>query len=185
MLDRFECCNFQKTFFAGCLSLRLLLVAARCSATAGTLKLASLGANVWASVRVRNSRSLSEVTAGLAGVALALDQDGVVAGGRQQGELIERQHFAAGLGDSLTSPLGDAQGADSQLGNGQQTQVIGDGSNHDGDVVLGRFALLQQATYALQRDDWAMDPAHEQTLQDDFVELLVRTAVQETVQLKE
>lgn len=98
--------------------------------------------------------------------------------------MIECQHFSASLGDSLASAFGDAECANSQFGDLEKTQVIGDGANNDDDVAFLGLAGLDQATDALKRDDWSVDARHKQTLQDDFVELLVSTAVQEAVQLK-
>lgn len=121
----------------------------------------------------------------LASVALALDQDGVVAGRSEQGQLVEGDDLAASLCDTLASLLGDTEGTDAQFRDLEQTQIIGDGSHDDGNVAFGGLTVLQQADDALQRDHRAIDFAHKQTLQDDLVELLVCTAVQEAVQLKE
>lgn len=162
----------------------LLLVTARCTTTTSALKLTSLRADVRSCVRVRDSRSPTEVLACLASWSLALHQNRVVASRRSQSQLIECDDLSTSLGDALASTLGDAEGADAQLGHLQQTQVIGDGANDDGDVALGSLALLQQTRDALQGDDWTMDSAHEQALQDDLVELLVSSSVQEAVELK-
>lgn len=163
---------------------RLLLVTAWCTTTASLLELASLWANVWFGVGVWHTGSSAEVTACFTGVALALDQDCVVSGRWQECQLIECQHFSASLGDSLTSAFSDTESANSQFWDLKKTQVVGDASNNDDDVAFLSLAGLDQATDALKRDDWSVDARHKQTLEDDFVELLMCTAVQEAIELK-
>lgn len=124
------------------------------------------------------------MTAGLASVALALHQDGVASGRRQQSQLIEGEDLTACLQDAFTGSFGHTQSTDAQLGDVQETQVVGHSSDNDGNAVVLGLTYLEQAQDSLQRDDGAVDPAHEQASQDDLVELLVRTAVQEAVQLK-
>lgn len=160
----------------------LLLVTAAGATTTSTLELASLRANIWASVRVGHTRSFAEVLEGSTGGTSTLEQQGVLASGRTQGQLIQSQHLTAGLQDALASRLGDMQGAQRQLGDHQQTGVIGNGTNnHNGRLWL--VGCLEEASDALQRHWWPVYSAHEQTFQDDTVELLVGTTLQETVQL--
>lgn len=136
-------------------------------------------------MRVWDSRSATEVTAGLTGVAFSLEKQRVVTSWSQQGELIESDDFTASLCNTLAGTFSHTQGADAQLWNGQETQIISHGSDNNGKVVFLGLSLLHQASNSLQRDDWLVDLRHKQSLQNDFVELLVCTAVEETVQLKE
>lgn len=122
--------------------------------------------------------------AGFASVALALHQDGVASGRRQQSQLVEREDLTAGLDDTFTGAFGHTQSTDAQLRDIQETQVVGHGTDNYGNGVVLGLTDLEQAQDSLQRDDGAVDPAHEQTSQDDLVEFLVCTAVQKAVQLK-
>lgn len=115
---------------------------------------------------------------------LALQQQGSLASWRAQGQLIESDHFAASFQDAGASLLGDAEGAQLQLWHLQQTHIIGDCTDND-DSFLCLAAGLQETGNLLQRNWWQIGAAHKQTLQNDFVELLVRATVQETVQLQE
>jgi hypothetical protein len=133
---------------------------------------------------MRDTRSTAKVTAGFASVAFSLDENGVVAGWSHQSQLIESDHFAASLCDSLAGTLGDAESTDAELGNLQQTQVVGDSADDDCDIGFLSLALVQQTDNALQRNNGLVDFAHKQTLEDDLVKLLVRATVQEAVQLK-
>lgn len=119
----------------------------------------------------------------LAGLALTLHQDRVLAGRGTQSQLVEGQHLAAVLHDALAGLVGDAQGAHLQLRHVQHTRVVGDRSDDDGDALLG-LAVLQETGDLLQRDGRTVGAAHEQAAQHDAVELLLGAAVQEAVQLK-
>lgn len=133
-------------------------------------------------MRVRNTGRLAKVLERSARGTLALHQEGSLAGGRTDGQLVEGEDLSALGEDSATGSLGDAQGAHLQLGDLQHAGVISDGSDNDGDRVFGG-ALLQEAGQTLQRDRSLVGAAHEQATQDDLVELLVRTTVQEPVEL--
>lgn len=71
----------------------LLFVTAWTSASASTLKLATLGAHKWLGVRVRHSRSRPKVLHGLSGVPAALQQHHSVACGHSQRQLVKSYHF--------------------------------------------------------------------------------------------
>lgn len=162
----------------------LFLVAARCTTTASLLELTSLRAHVWFSMRVWNTGSSAKVFVGLTGGTLALDHDCVLSSWGQQSQLIECHHFASSLSDSLAGTFGDAESANSQFWDLEETDIISDAANNDDDLVLLSLASLNQAPNALKRNDWSVDARHKQTLENDFVELLVCTTVQEAVQLK-
>lgn len=166
------------------MSIFLTLVSAGRATTTGLLELASLGAHVRPSVRLWHTRSLSEVTAGLTGLALTLHQDRILAGGGTQSQLVEGQHLTAVLHDTLTGLVGDAQSAHLHLGHVQHTGIVGHGANNDGDRV-GLLALLHEAGHLLQGDGGTVGAAHEETTQNDAVELLLGAAVQEPVELKD
>jgi len=97
-----------------------------------------------------DTRSTTEVLAGLASCTLALQEDGVLSGWRQQSQLIESQDLAAVLDDPLASALSDTESTDAQLGDLQQAQIVGDGSDDDGNCVLACLALLGQTLNALK-----------------------------------
>lgn len=166
-----------------CASCCLLLVAAASSATASTLEFTALGSDIWACVRMWHTWSLTEVLVGHTCGTFALQQHCTLAGWRANGQLIEGQHFTALLEDAATSLFGHMQSAqfdafrDTQLAN-----VIGDCANNDNNAVLV-FSGASETNDSLQRNWWLIGAAHKQAFQDDFVELLVCPAVQETVQL--
>lgn len=161
------------------------LEAARLSATAGLLELAALGTNIGLGVVVG---AHVEVLHGLARVLGTAEEDGVAALGRTQGELVEGQALAAGSQDPGTGGLGEAQSGDRQLGQLQETVVIGDATDDDdrlGRLATGRdtTAVLRQVYQARHADRRTVDLGHEQTAQDDLVEARVSAAGQEAIEL--
>lgn len=162
----------------------LFLVAAWCSTTTSTFKFASLGSDIWSRVWVRNTRSLSEVLACLTSITFALHQNCVLSSWWQEGQLIESEHFTASLDDSLACTLGDSQSTDANFWNIENSQVVCDSSDNDGNISLFCLASLHQAQYALKRNNWLVDATHEETAQNDFVELLMGSSIQESIELK-
>lgn len=133
-------------------------------------------------------RTEAEVLDGLTGGALAAEEDGVGAGGRTGGELLEREGLAAGGGDAGTGGGGEAQGGDGEGlagGEGGQTDVVGDGADEDEDLV-GRLSaaaglLLDEAG---ERERGPVDLGLEEAAEDDAVEACVRAAGEEAVELR-
>ncbi len=110
----------------------------------------------------------AEVLDSLARVLGAAEEEGVGAGGLLEGELVEGDDRAAGSGDAGTGGGGDAESGNRDLGDGQETVVIGDGANDDDGLLL--VAVLEVGRNAGQRDGGAVDAAHEQAAEDHLVE---------------
>lgn len=126
--------------------------------------------------------SLAEVLVGSTCGTFALHQQCAFPGWRADSQLIEGDNFTAGSQDAGTCLFGHTQSTQFNFRHFQQAIVVRDGTNNDNGLL--RFAAgLQQTCYFVQRQWWQIGTAHKQTLQHDFVELLVCTSVQETVQL--
>lgn len=110
------------------------------------------------------------------------EQNGASASRAAESELIEGHALTTSAGDASTSGLGETQSADGELGDVLETSVIGDSADDDGDLVL---LALHVAGHAGDGHRRAVHLGHEQTLQDDGIEVGVGTAGQETVQLDE
>lgn len=111
---------------------------------------------------------LAKVLDGLAPLLGAAQEDGAFAERRHEGQLVEREDLAAGIEDAGTGGLCDAQGGDGELGDGEQTHVVGDGADEHGDLVGLVLEVLAQPG---ERQGRAVDLAHEQALEHDLVEL--------------
>lgn len=70
---------------------------------------------------------------GLTSRPLAPEQDSVGTGWRTERKLVERQNLATGIKNAVLGRFGEPQSGDSEFGNGQQTDVICDGSDLDDD----------------------------------------------------
>ena len=88
------------------------------------------------------------------------------------------------LQDPLTGLLSDAESAKSHLGDLKDPQIVGDGSNDDGDLV-GITGLLHVPDQPGDGEGRTVDLAHEEPPQDDLVELGLGPPGQEPVELDE
>ena len=110
----------------------------------------------------------AEVLDGLTGVLGATEDQGVAAGGGTQSKLVQGDGLTAGGDDAGTGGGGESQGSDGDLGEGQQTVVVGDGAdNNDGALLT---LLVDVGNNAAQGDGRTVDLGHEQAAQDDLVE---------------
>ena len=164
-------------------SAALLLVSSACPATSGSLELPALGSDHGLDVGAGNAGG-AKLSVGFPGGAPTLQEDGVLASGGHQGQLIEGQNLASVLQDALAGLLGDAEGDDGEsLGDLEDPVVLGDGADDDGDFVLTTL-LGHQSGDAGERDGRPVDSGHEQAAEDDAVELGIGTTGQETVELE-
>merc|ERR1719221_680183 len=114
----------------------------------------------------------------------ALDEQGVLASGGPQGELVEGDDLTSSLQDPLPDLLSHPEGAQGQLGHVEDAEVVGDGAHADGQ--LGGVTLALQVPHqASQGERGAVDLAHEEPPKDDLVELGVGPAGEEPVELDE
>lgn len=121
----------------------------------------------------------AEVLDGLTGVLGTAEEDGVGASGGAHGELIDGEALTASGKDASAGGCGEAESSDRQLGDGEETVVIGDSGDDDDGLALG---LLGGVLVGSSSDDArnahgrAVDLAHHQTTEDGLVELGVGTA---------
>ena len=161
------------------------LEATRVAATTGLLELAALGADVRGNavvgVRVAHRGGVAEEAVGLAGLERATEQHGVGASRGDKGELVESQALAAGLGDASAGTLSEVKGADLEVGRELRgADVVGDGANNNSDLAGARAHERGNLADGHRR---AVGAGGEEALQDDAVELGVRAAGKEAVEL--
>lgn len=122
----------------------------------------------------------AEVLGGLPGGLATPQEDGVGSGGGTEGELIEGQDLTAGLEDAGAGALGEPQSAHGQLGELEETGIIGDGADDNGDLVL---LALGEAGELDEGQGGLVGPAHAEPLQHDAVEVSASPAGEEPVEL--
>lgn len=116
----------------------------------------------------------AEVLDGLAGVLGAAEEQGVASGGGAEGKLVEGDGLTAGGSNAGTGGGGEAESRNGDLGDGQETVVVGDGANDDDGLLL--VAVLDVGGNAGEGDGRAVDARHEEAAQDNLVEVGLRAA---------
>jgi hypothetical protein len=103
------------------------------SATTTTLELATLALDVWLLALMGTH---TEVLDGLAGVLGTTEEDNVATSRVLKGELIEGQALTACSLDASASRRSEAKSSDGQLGDCEETVVIGDGTDNGDSLTL-------------------------------------------------
>jgi len=172
---------FFAAFFLGLYKCRqcLDLEATRRTTSTSALELASLASDVGLDVAAGGS-GVAKVLDGLASVLGAAEENGVGSLGSKQGELVKGQALTASSSDPGTGSVREAEGADPELGGGDETRIVGDSSDKNGDLVLLALHVAHNAGNAHRGP---VDARHEQTLQHHAVERAGGTAIQEPVNL--
>lgn len=116
----------------------------------------------------------AEVLDSLTSILGATQDQSVAASGGAQSKLIQGDGLAAGLDDAGTGSGGESQSSDIDLGEGQETVVVGDGADDDDGALL--TLLVDVGDDAGQRDRRAVDLGHKQASENDLVEVGIRAA---------
>ncbi len=119
---------------------------------------------------------------GLTGVLRTADKDGVGASRALQGKLVKGEAGTSGLLNAGAGSLGEVEGSHLNLGDFQQTDVIGDAGDSYNDLGVSGLATI--ARNAGQADWGAIDAGGVETLEDNLVEAGVCAAGQEAVELR-
>lgn len=135
----------------------------------------------WVFTHLVRVRAETEVLNSLTGVLGATEEQGVGTGRGTQSKLVQGEGLTTGLLDTGTSGSGEAQGSNGQLGDVQETVVVGDGADdNDGLALLG---LGDVGSDARERDGGTVDARHEETAENSLVEVGLGTAWKEQVSL--
>jgi len=160
------------------LSVRLNLETTRTSPATSPLEFAALGLDEGFLVLVG---AHAEVLEGLTAVLGSTEDHGVAAGRGAQSQLVEGDGLAASSGDAGTGGSGEPKGGNADLGEGQETVVIGDSADDDDGSLLS--LLVDVGRDARERDRRSVDLGHKQAAEHNLVEGSVGPAGQEAVQL--
>lgn len=116
---------------------------------------------------------------GFSRVLGSTEQEGVRTGRSAHGQLVQSQRLTTSLLDSGSGGGCEAESGDGELGNGEETVVVGDGAHNDDGLALvflcGTLAL-GDGYEAGNGDGRAVDAGHEEAAEDDLVEVGVGTA---------
>lgn len=124
---------------------------------------------------------------GLARVAGTTEEEGVGTGRLAERKLVKSEALSSGLLDTGTGSAGEAEGGDRELGNLDETKVVGDGTDGDNGVLVGvgLVRLGDLTGNARDRKRGSVDLRLVQPPQDDLVEPRLSLASQESVELYE
>jgi len=80
--------------------------------------------------------SEAKVLDGLSGVLWSSEEEGVASGWGTESQLVQSQNFTTGSKDAGTGGSSETECSNAELGNGQETVVIGDSANDDNGSLL-------------------------------------------------
>jgi len=104
----------------------------------------------------------------LSGVLWSSEKESVASGRSPQGQLIQSQSLPTSRENACTSGCGESESGNAELGNSQETVVIGDCANNDNGLVVGLFGSVRNNSG--DRDGWTIDAGHEESAENDLVE---------------
>lgn len=135
-------------------------------------------------VAAGNTGGGTEVAVRLASLDGAAEEHSVGTSGAEGGQLIEGQGLATVLHDASASSLREAKSGNLDvLREGEETLVIGNATNNNGDL-LAQILALGVADDLSNRDGSAVNAAHAEAVKDDLVELAASAAGKEAVELQ-
>lgn len=99
-------------------------------------------------------------------------QQRIGTGRSEQRQLIQCDRLASGSNNPGTRGGGESESGDSDFGDGEQTDIVGDGADYDDDLAFGLGVCLADELVDAGKGDWgAVDFGHEEAVEDDFVEV--------------
>lgn len=115
----------------------------------------------------------AEVPDGLTGVLGAAEDQGVAASGGTESKLVQSDGLTTGGEDAGAGSSGEAESRNRDLGDGQETVVVGDSADNDDGPLL---VLGNVGGNAGQRHRGTVDLGHKEAAEDDLVEGSVSAA---------
>jgi len=127
--------------------------------------------------------SEAEVLNSLSGVLGSSEKECVASSRSSKGQLIQSQSLTSGSNNAGTGSGSESESGYTELGDGQETVVIGNGANDDNGLVVGLLGGVRDDSR--DGNGRSVDARHKKTAQDDLIEGRVGPAGQETVELYE
>jgi len=100
--------------------------------------------------------------------------------GGLKGELIESQSLTTSSDNSFSGFFSESQGADGELGEFEESDIVGDGGNADSDFIFSSLKVLGDSR---NRDGVSVGSRLVKSLEDGLVEGGVSSSGQEFVEL--
>jgi hypothetical protein len=112
--------------------------------------------------------SEAEVLNSLSGVLGSSEEQGVASSGSSKSQLIQSQNLSSSSEDAGTSRSGEAKSGNAELGDGQETVVIGDSANNDNGLVVGLLGGIRNNSGDGNRG--SVDAGHEKSAENYLIE---------------
>ena len=110
-------------------------------------------------------------------------QDSVLSSWSLQSELVESQALTTSSDDSFSGLFSESEGTDSQLWDGEESDVVGDGGNSDNDGVVGLSLEVLDVLDDSGDTDWiTIGVRLVKSLEDGFIEGRVSSSGQEFIE---
>ena len=106
-------------------------------------------------------------------------EEGVFTSWGSESELIESQALTTSSDDSLSCLFSESQSADSELGDGQESDVVGNGGDDDDGLIFSTLEVLNDSGNA---DGISDDSRLVKSSEDGLVECRVGSSGQELVE---
>ena len=113
-------------------------------------------------------RTEAEVLDSLSGVLGATEEQGVASGRRTESKLVQGQDLTTSSHNAGTSGSSEAESSNAELGDGQETVVISDGTNNHNGLVVGLLGSV--GDNSRDGDRWSVDAGHKKAAENDLVE---------------
>lgn len=110
----------------------------------------------------------AEVLNSLSGVLRSTEEEGVASGRSAESQLIQGEDLTTGGQDAGAGSGGEAESRNAELGDGQETVVVGDGADDDDGLVVGLLGDVGDDPG--ERHGGPVDAGHEEAAEDDLVE---------------
>lgn len=122
---------------------------------------------------------------GLTSVTGTTEEEGVGTGRLAESELIKSDALSSGLLDASTSGTGESEGGNRELGDLDETSIVGDGTDSDDGVLVSvsLVGLGDLTSDAGDRKRGSVDLGLVQPAEDDLVEPRFSATSQESVEL--
>lgn len=118
--------------------------------------------------------SKAEMLNSLSGVLGSSEEQGVASSGSSESQLIQGQDLSSSCDNAGTGGRGEAESGDAELGDGQETVVIGDSADDDNGLVVGLLGGVRNNSG--DGDRGSVDAGHKKSAENDLVEGRVGSA---------
>lgn len=110
----------------------------------------------------------AKVLDGLTGVLGSSEEQGVASGGGSESQLIQSQDLSTSSHNAGPSSSSEAEGRNTELGNGQEAVVISDSPDNDNGLVVRLLGCV--GNNARNGHGRPVDAGHKKAAEDDLVE---------------